>query len=235
VLWKRVASNKRRAGFPVVTDLLGDDVAGKRLSLQSSCITLHSLCRCYTDKLRNEVGLCDVQCPFRARFSVSITRQVDVTACNKGPTAPSLTRELVLGVTHLYAVGIYRLGGTDDVSPLLLLLVKLLFDARTTPQFRKTIAVCLSRLLESEDERIGQTLSDLLIFKGCVGIMYQLFLVRIAARRKIGYVSSKHDRHLSDSDVSRICRLIEMCTDHSMVADYEGGIGVPTQLPLETL
>ena len=73
-----------------------------------------------------------------------------------------LTREVVLTVLHLYAVGLCRVGGIDDVTPFLTLLTKLLFDIRTTRRLRTNIGACLSRMLQCSEKRIRRCLTSLL-------------------------------------------------------------------------
>jgi hypothetical protein len=82
---------------------------------------------------------------------------VSPSPTQKGPEHP-LTRELVTTVLYLHTVGLCESdnGGHLEAEPLLLLLVKLFFDARTNTGLRANIGSVVSRILGSSMRCVGK-------------------------------------------------------------------------------
>jgi hypothetical protein len=117
---------------------------------------------------------CEVACPCiatnadpgRHRFHRLLVKwlMVSLSPTQKGPEHP-LTRELVTTVIYLHTVGLCESdnNGHLETEPLLLLLVKLFFDARTNTGLRANIGSVLSRILGSSIRCVGKRLEEILV------------------------------------------------------------------------
>jgi hypothetical protein len=119
----------------------------------------------------------------------------------EGPEHP-LTRELVTTVIYLHTVGLCESdrGGIMEAEPLLLLLVKLFFDARSNTGLRANIGSVFSRILVSSMRCVGKRLEELLVEE------FASFDKSVSVDKKL---SKKRKRAttkgLSTEDLSVIC------------------------------